>query len=289
MQKKKIKNEEESAEVRFRGIIEKRNELNAQAREFADIRDTLNQERRDILDDMRALREERKALVDKMRQHKKARNLYQDRAKALIEAKRGKRKDIHPGLDRELEAIRADLKALDIQQQTSALTIEKENELLDRIKDRAKELERLEKVMAQQDAIISEVKDVDMSITELFKMADEEHKKVVVYSNQAQEVHDRITLIIKSVSHLVSESNKNHEAFLKLRERADDYHQKATEMREKLMAMRNIKRDEVRETRQLIKEQNKAVKQALDDDKKRDAAADEALQTLLKKGKVEIK
>jgi uncharacterized coiled-coil DUF342 family protein len=288
MQKKK-KTEEENAELRYRGLIEKRNELNAQAREVADVRDSLNQERRDIMDEMRALRDERKALVDKMREHKKARNLYQQRAKELIEVKRGKRKDIHPGLEKELEALRADLKTLDVQQQTSALTLQEENELLDRIKGRAKELERLEKVAAEQDAIISEVEDVDTSISELFKMADEEHKMVVVFSNQAQEIHDRITLIIKSVSHLVAESNKNHEAFLKLKERADDYHQKASEMREKLMAIRNIKRDEIRETRKMIREQNKAVKQALDDDKKRDAAADEALQTLLKKGKVEIK
>ncbi|KYK31201.1 MAG: hypothetical protein AYK23_04080 [Candidatus Proteinoplasmatales archaeon SG8-5] len=288
MQKKK-QTEEESAELRHRNLIEKRNELNTQAREIADSRDTLNQERREILDEMRALRDERKALVDKMREHKKARNLYQQRAKELIEVKRGKRKDIHPGLEKELEALKADLKMLDVQQQTSTMTLQEENELLDRMKARAKELDRLENIMAEQDAIISEVEDVNESISELFKMADEEHKKVVVYSDQAQEIHDRITLIIKSVSHLVTEANKHHETFVKLKERADGYHQKAAEMREKLMAIRNIKRDEVRETRKMIREQNKAVKRALDDDKKRDEAADEALETLLKKGKVEIK
>jgi len=115
MQKKK-KTDEESAELRYRGLIEKRNELNAQAREIADARDTLNQERREILEEMRALRDERKALVNKMREHKKARNLYQQRARELIEVKRGKRKDIHPGLERELAGLRdglADLKGSD--------------------------------------------------------------------------------------------------------------------------------------------------------------------------------
>jgi uncharacterized coiled-coil DUF342 family protein len=120
-------------------------------------------------------------------------------------------------------------------------------------------------------------------------MADEEHKKVVALSNQAQEIHDRITLIIKSVSHLVAEANKNHEAYVKLKERADAYHQKAVEMREKLMAMRNEKRDEIREARKRIKEQNIEVKKALYDKGKREKAADDALEILLKKGKVEIK
>lgn len=288
MQKKK-KTEEENAELRFRSHVEKRNDLNAQAREFADVRDSLNGERREILDEMRALRDERDGLVKKMRQHKKSRNAYQERARELIEVKRGKRKDIHPGLAKELEALRADLKLLDVKQQTTTMTLEEENELLDGIKERARELERLEKVMEEQDSIISEVKDVDGSITELFSMADEEHKKVVALSNQAQEIHDRITLIVKSVSHLVAEANKNHEAYVKLKERADAYHQKAVEMREKLMAMRNLKRDEVREARKRIKEQNIAVKSALYDEKKREKAADDALDTLLKKGKVEIK
>jgi hypothetical protein len=74
-----------------------------------------------------------------------------------------------------------------------------------------------------------------------------------------------------------------------MREKADDQHQKATEMREKLMAMRNLKRDEIREARQQLKEQNRAVKDALYDKKKLEKAAEDALETLLKKGKVEIK
>jgi uncharacterized coiled-coil DUF342 family protein len=119
MQKKK-KTEEESAELRYRSHIEKRNDLNAQASELADTRDTLNNERREILEEMRALRDERDNLVKKMRRHKKARNAYQERARELIEVKRGKRKDIHPGLAKELEALRADLKMLDVKQQTTS-------------------------------------------------------------------------------------------------------------------------------------------------------------------------
>lgn len=288
MQKRK-KTEEENAELRYTSQIEKRNDLNAQAREYSNARDTLNSERRDILDEMRSLREERDALVKKMRQHKKSRNHYQNRARELIEVKKGKRKDIHPGLARELEALKADLKLMDVKQQTSSLTLQEENELLDTMKGRVKEIERLDKIFNEQEAIISEVKDVDGSITELFNMADEEHKMVVVLSDQAQEVHDRITIMIKSVSHLISEANKNHETFVKLKERANKYHEKATEMREKLMAMRNEKRDEARASRKELAEQNKAAREALGNKKKLENAADEALETLLKKGKVEIK
>ncbi|MFO7618977.1 MAG: hypothetical protein R6W91_04910 [Thermoplasmata archaeon] len=288
MQKNKI-TEEENAEIRYRGIIEKRNELNDQAREFADARDTLNKERRDLVEEIRDLREDRDAIVKKMREHKKKRNGYQDKAKALIETKKGKRKGVHKDLDRDIESLRAEVKMIDLKQQTTVLTIEEENELLKNLKKQYAEIKRLESVLGEQDAILSEVKDVDEKITLLFKMADEEHAKVVELSKQSQEVHDRITLMGKSITHLIAEANKNHELYVKQKERADSYHQKASEMREKLMAMRNIKRDEIRESRQLIIQQNKSVKMALNDEKKLEAAAEDALETLLKKGKLEIR
>ncbi len=288
MQKKK-KSEEESAELRHGSLLEKRNELNAQAREFAGTRDTLNDERRDLAEDINILRDERDAYTKDMKLHKKARNQYQKRAKELIEAKKGKRKDIYPGLGKDLEVLKADLKMMELKQQTVPLSLPEENELLDTLKEKTKELSRLEKVLAEQESIISEVKDVDESITELFRMADIEHEMVVKLSDQAQEVHDRITLMIKSISHLISEANKNHESFVKLKERADAYHLKAKEMREKLMAIRNVRRDEIREGRRLIKDQNRAAREMLYDKKKLDKAADSALERLFKKGKVEIK
>jgi len=288
MQKKKS-TEQENAELKYRGLIEKRNEYNQQAKEFADTRNTLNNEKRDCLEEIFALRADRGTLVDKIRDHKKIRNAFQQKARELIEVKKGKRKNIHPGVAKELEALRAELKMMDVKQQTVPLSLQDENELLDTMRKRVKEIERLEKLMNEQESIISQVKNVDGSITELFKRADEEHAKVVELSGQAQELSDRITIIFKSVTHLTVESQKNHESYLKMREKADEQHQKATEMREKLMAMRNVKRDEIREARQQLKEQNRAVRDALYDKKKLDKAAEEALETLLKKGKVEIK
>ena len=288
MQKQKM-SEEQNAELRYRSIIEKRNELNDQAREFADTRNMLNKERRETTDEIKELRDERDEFNKLMRQHKKVRNSYQDKAKDLIEKKKGKRKGIHKDLDRDIETMKADAQMLEVKQQTVPLSIEAENDLLDTLKKQYEEIKRLEAVQGEQDSILSEVKDVDEKIDMLFKMADQEHQNVVKYNDQAKEVHQRIILMSKSISHLISESNKNHESYVKLKERADSYHQRGSEMREKLMTMRNIKRDEIRESRKLIKDQNKAVRSVLNDEKRLDKAADDALEQLLKKGKVEIR
>jgi uncharacterized coiled-coil DUF342 family protein len=288
MQKPKV-SEEENAEIRYRGIIEKRNELNDQARQFADTRDSLTNERREIVEDIRDLREDRDDIVKKMRHHKKLRNQHQDKAKSLIETKKGKGKGIHKNLDRDIEVIRTEAKMLELQQETTVLTIEEENQLLKNLKKQYVEMRRLESILGEQDTILSEVKDVDEKISLLFKMADEEHEKVVEFSKQANEIHDRLTLMAKSITHLVAESNKNHELFVQMKERANQYHEKANEMRDKIMAVRNLARDEIRESRQAISQQNKSVKMALNDEKKLEAAADDALETLLKKGKFEIR
>lgn len=286
---KKEKSEIEGAEKRYSSLIEKRNEFNQKAREFAEARNALNDEKRRILNESKELREKRKALVKEMRQHKTRRNAYQDKAKALIEARKKRRKGMPAGgVGKEIEARKAEMKYIEMRQQTVPMSVQEENQLLDDLKTKLKDLERLESAKEEEDAILKEVKKVDASITELFEMADEEHKKVVKLSKQINEIHDQITTMTSSLGHLNAESNKNHEGFLAMKEKADHYHKKSLEMREKLMAIKNERREEVRAGRKMVSDHNRAVKKNLESPESRDKAADEALEQLLKKGKVEI-
>ncbi|MCK4757533.1 MAG: hypothetical protein KAS67_03695 [Thermoplasmata archaeon] len=287
MQKKKS-SEQDNAEQKYSGLIEKRNELNTQAREYAEARNALNTERRRILDECGEMREERRKLVDQMRVHKKRRNAYQAKGKALIEKKRKAKGKLPPGLDKEIETTRAEVRYMDIKQQTVPMTVQEENILLDEIKHKMRKMEELEVVKEEEDKVLEDVKKADLSITELFELADEEHEKVVVLSKQINVVHDKITAATKSIPHLIAEANKNHEAYVSIKEKADAIHEKAQEMRRKLMAMRNEKREEAREGRKMVSDHNKGVKKELADEKSLDKAADDALQKLLKKGKVEI-
>ncbi len=285
---KKPKSELEGAELRHSSLIEKRNEYNDKAKEFAESRNVLNAEKRRILDETKEMREKRHELVVMMRKHKTRRNAYQDKAKALIAQKRSKKKGIPGSVKKEIETTKADLKYADIKQQTVPMSLHKENELLDTIKEKLKNLERLESLKEEEDKIFAEVQKVDASITELFEMADEEHKKVVKLSKEINKIHDTISTSMKSLTHLTIESNKNHEGFLAMKEKANHYHEKAQEMRQKLMAIRNEKRDEARAGRKAIKDHNIQVKKTMDSDKSKDKAAKKALEELLKKGKVEI-
>ncbi|TLZ81986.1 MAG: hypothetical protein E6K11_02025 [Methanobacteriota archaeon] len=59
-------------------------------------------------------------------------------------------------------------------------------------------------------------------------------------------------------------------------------------MREKVLSIKGAKRTEAREARTLLRQQNRAVRDALLDERKLEATADAALKALLEKGKVEI-
>ena len=60
-------------------------------------------------------------------------------------------------------------------------------------------------------------------------------------------------------------------------------------MRGKVLTIRDARRSEIREARNLLRQQNITVRRELLDERKLDKAADDALQLLLKKGRVVMK
>ncbi len=178
---------------------------------------------------------------------------------------------------------------MELRQQTVPLSIPKERELLDELKKKVAEIERMKKVLAEQNKIAKEVHDMDRSIDALFRQADKEHDEVVRLSEAQHKAHEEASSLYKETTSLSAAANKKHTDFMKLREEADAAHQKASEMRDKIMEFRKEKRMEWIEEKNAIRDVNTAVRRALDDQSKKDKAADEALQMLLKKGKVEIR
>jgi phosphoserine phosphatase len=286
MVRKKSKTELQIAEVKFKSLLDKRDELNAEARVPRDERNTLNRQKRDLIDEMREFRDKRDSLVKEMRKHKSKRNDLQRRAKELIGLKRGKRRDFKTSLPNEIDSVRAQIHELQMKQETTALSLPKENELIDAVRDKKKELDELEEMYDEQKKIVLEVEGVDDAITKMFQEADEEHQMVVKLSDEAQEIHETVVAHIKEISHLIAESDKKHQEFLKIREKADHYHNRAQEMRQKILSEKKAKRKELAEARRVLKDQNVAAHRALFDEKALDEDAERALEELLKKGKV---
>jgi uncharacterized coiled-coil DUF342 family protein len=288
MPKKKI-SELQSAELKFRALLNKRDEINEQAAVLRSERDSLHEQKKGLQDQMKEARDRRDTLVGQMRGHKKRRDDLQAKAKELIEFKKKLKGKPMGSLKDEIRAMEGDFRVMELRQQTVPLSIPKERELLDSLKKRVVEIQKLKVVLAEQEKIQKEVHDLDKSIDALFKQADKEHAEVVRLSEGQHKAHEEATALFKEVAALVASANKKHDEFLKLREGADAAHQKAQEMRDKIIDIKGAKRAERMEERKAVRDVNIATRKALDDKGVRDKAADEALQMLLKKGKIEIR
>jgi len=288
MPKKKI-SELDNAELKFRALLNKRDEINEQAVVLRSERDTLHEQKKALQDKMREARDRRDTFVGRMKGHKKRRDELQAKAKELIEFKKKLKGKEMGSLKDEIRAMEGDVRVLELRQQTVPLTIPKERLLLDDIKKRVAEIQKLKVVLAEQEKIQKEVRDMDKSIDALFRQADKEHAEVVKLSEAQHKAHEEASALFKDIATLTASANKKHEEFLRLRQDADSVHQKAQEMRDKIIEIKGDKRRERMEERQAIRDVNIATRKALDDKGVRDKAADEALQMLLKKGKIEIR
>ena len=279
----------QGAELKDRALLNKRDEINEHASVLRSERDSLNEQKRGTQEEIRAARDQRDALVTQMRVHKAKRDDLQRKAKELIEFKKKLKGKPMGSLKDEIKGMEGEVRLMELRQQTVPLSIPKERELLDALKKKVAEIQKFKVILAEQEKIQKEIHDLDKSIDALFKQADKEHAEVVRLSDESHEHHDKVTELMKSIAGLVTAANKKHEEFLKLKAEADAAHQKAVEMRSKVIEIKREKQAERYEERKAVRDVNLATRKALDDKHVRDKAADDALQTLLKHGKIEIR
>lgn len=277
-----------NAEREFRKLIEKRNELNDLAREARDERDALNEQKKGLVAQMRSLQTERDAKNASAREWKEKRNDFQRQAKALIENKRKMRKENSPGNAGTIRALENEIRAMERMQETTVLTVHKENDLLDKIRAKKKELEAAKLVYSEEAKLLADVKDIDQKIDELFRLADEAHKNVVDLSNQGQTLHDQIGPVLEQLKFLDAKSDEKHQGYIALRKDADEQHAKAMALREQVEKLREERRRVFGERKAELQSANKEARDQLFDEAKLEDKADDAMKALLAGGKISL-
>jgi uncharacterized coiled-coil DUF342 family protein len=288
MVRKKTFSELQQAEIKLESLLEKRDALNQEAQLARQERDMVHDKKREMSAKLRGIKDRRGALAAEARVHRAKRDEFQGKAKALIELKRKLRTQGGASASEELRNLKRRTQAMELKQQTASLSLAEENELIDEIKEHVKRVKELQTLKEEQDKITKEVKDLDGTITDLFAKADAEHTLASDLSAQARAVHQETIELVKEISALIVEGNQKHEAYLEARTKADEVHAKIVELRDKVLSIRGAQQAEQRESRELLRSQNRSVRRALYDEKKLEEAADQAVKALLQKGRVEI-
>ena len=282
--KKKDLEKLRDAEKKYQSFIEKRNELNDFARVLREERDMINNSRKNLKEKMQHVKKERDEYVDKMREHKKLRNTYQEEAKKLIEAKRKKKGEVFKNLPLRVEELNADVQMLQYKQETVPMSPGEENDLIEKIRQKQKEYQKTKKLLDKQKLVEIDISDKDNAIDELFKKADEEHKKIQKLYDENQKKHEMYIKLVNELSVSINEANKKHEEYIKIKDEAQKCHDKAFEMKSKIIGIKGERRKRWQEAKQAIKDQNIQARKAVMDKEKLEEIADESVEAL-KKGK----
>lgn len=283
--------ERENLEKKADMFVQKRNQLNDQARQLREERDLLNGKRQDLMGKMDDIKKERDAHNGKLREHKEKRNAYQAQAKLLIAKQRGEKKQKEPGKESavfQAKRLESEIRDMEYDQQTTVLTTKQENKLIETIRKK-----RLELTSLAREAEKIRLQNVDLrnssdAIDQLFKLADGEHQEVVKYYKLAQEAHERFMKVFQETSMIMATANAKHAEFVATREKSDEQHQEFLKLREKMLELRGKEYAEKNEARQIIKEQREQVRKAIADPKKLDEHAEDVLEQLKKGGKIKL-
>jgi len=287
--KKKGINQIKDAEKKFQSYIQKRNELNDEARLLREERDMIHKSKKEQKEEIEKLKKERDELVAKMREHQKIRNKLQKEAKKLIEAKRKKKGEVFNNLPMRVEELKADVQMLEYKQETVPLNPREENKLIEKIREKKEEYRKTKKLLEKQEEIQIDISDKDNAIDELFKKADEEHKLVEKYYNENQKKHERYIKLVKEMSVSINEANKKHDNYIKIKKEADESHKKAYELKSKILAIKEERWKQRQEAKKAIKDQNTQARQAVMDKKKLEEHRDRSVEDFKKGKKIILK
>lgn len=278
----------EDAEKRLRRLLERRNELNAEARELVAERDQLNTERRRVLDAVAELRARRDAVHGELQQHKTRRNELQRQAKELLEAKKARRMGLaRRGLAR-AQDVEGELRALEWKHATTPLSQEKEKALMKEVQALQRELAEARKVATEETVIVHDLEGIDERIDALFRDADAEHAEVVRLAAEAGRLSDEMSPAFAQADTLRTEADKKHAEFVKLRERADHYHARAEDLRGHVLSLREAESAERAETDREMRERRDAVERSLADPEAAEERLGDVIDRLKKGGKVRL-
>lgn len=276
------------AEKKYQSYIQKRNEFNDMAKVVREERDMIHNSRKELKEEIEKVKKERDELVEKMRHHKKMRNKYQEEAKKLIEAKRKRKGAVFKNLPLRVEELKADFQMLEYRQETVPMSSQEENVLIEKIRVKRDEYERTKKQLEKQHEVEIDITDKDKAIDEMFKKADEEHTLVHKYYEENQKKHERYMKLINELSISIAEANKKHNEYVELKKEAQNAHDKAFEMKSRVIGIKGERRKRFQEAKQAIKEQNIKARKAVLDEKKLDEIADKSVDVLKKGGKITL-
>jgi uncharacterized coiled-coil DUF342 family protein len=205
----------------------KRDELNSQARGWAQKRDELNARVRESVQSAAEHRVRRDELNHKVRDSKGEREKWNRRVTEIGARIEQVRRDTSKTVEGPpMERLKAEKRALEHKQQTTALTPAKEKEIIAQIGALERTIRDREK-KAENDP---RVRDLVIELKAAKETAENAHKTVNESADVAQREHDAMVALYENADRVRAEADEAQVKFLELKALADEEHKKHVEM-----------------------------------------------------------
>jgi len=197
-----------------------RDELNDQTRQWVQKRDELNAKVRSLVDEAAKKRETRDALNVQVRASKEQRDVWNRKVNELNDKVVELKKTQLPREGPPVSKLKKDLKSLEFRQMTSALSVEKERELIEEMQALDKLIKEREKQLEANDVVRVVIKELH----EAKDNAESFHRQVGELAEKAQTEHDEMIKLYEQADTLRKEADEAQEKFIETKLKADDEH-----------------------------------------------------------------
>ncbi|DAC26239.1 MAG TPA: hypothetical protein D7H99_06915 [Candidatus Poseidoniales archaeon] len=275
-------------ESKVRKMRETRNNFNAQAKVSAEKRNSVQSQYKEHREKIELFVAEVRAMRAEIKSFKEKRNAIQSQMRDLISQIKGKRKD-HTQ-KRSATAEYADLKqqvdSLEKKFETTSVGVNKEKEMVKKIKEFSKRIEELEPEVTKFKMVEVDMSDIDSAIKTLKAEADAAHNSMI---EAVERLNVKTPEVDEAFAHrdfLKSEGDRFHTEFVELKEKANEVHAKI----EELMVDVNKARDELKSVREERKswltDHNASVKNEMKTGAQSEEVAELLTNSLLSNGSI---
>ncbi|MBT7986638.1 MAG: hypothetical protein HN689_00145 [Euryarchaeota archaeon] len=275
-------------ESRVRKMKETRNNFNAQAKVSAEKRNSVQSQYKEHREKIELFVAEVRAMRAEIKSFKEKRNAIQSQMRDLISQIKGKRKDRTE--KRSATAEYADLKqqvdALEKRFETTSVGVNKEKEMVKKIKEFSKRIEELEPEVTKFKMVEVDMSDIDSAIKTLKAEADAAHNSMIEAVERLNAKTPEVDEAFVHRDFLKSEGDRFHTEFVELKEKANEVHAKI----EELMVDVNKAKDELKSVREERKswltDHNSSVKKEMKTGAQSEEVAELLTNSLLSNGSI---
>jgi len=226
----KLTKEKDELQIKANELKDKRNSLHDKSKKLADERDSLNSTIRTYRNKISDHKKKRDELNERVRHAKDQRNTLN---KSYTEIK--KKID---SLERErssasganLNVLRKQLRALENEQMTTAMSPRKEKKLIDSISEISKKIKDAEDKLNKDPKLKQAIEEEKI----VKQKAEKQHDLVEKLASRAQEEHEEMMNIIKQLDNMVKKVNGIQEKIVMTKIEADKVHKEFIECVDKI-------------------------------------------------------